>query len=305
MRKPLLIAGVVLSVILLNVLNLTPLLSPLLYTMTPLQRYYAADYLASSWHRNDPAATTESRPIWKTRQDKTATEKTGKSKAGKDKTEKNTLELATEQDLVPLSPGKLIGTFSPEPFRLSDEALDAGWTALRRDNPHEVKSALLADILQQQIFDGYPLWRFFLQPAFGLAALFFIWLVVRTWRKERWSRNMWNTRGKKNLSFLAWSVEVSDRMTKRWLPEPKAPEVLSLLPGRQLKLKAPATSIVVATSVAPSDPKSAPKPAAVQPPVSASPTRDPVVVQTTIPIVPAAPAMPKPVFVWDESQGID
>ena len=100
MRKPLLIAGVLLSVVLLNVLNLTPFLSPLLYTMTPLQRYYAADYLASSWHRNNPAATTETRTIWKARPDKTAKDKAGKSKAGKDKIEKEEFELATEQDLV-------------------------------------------------------------------------------------------------------------------------------------------------------------------------------------------------------------
>ncbi len=305
MKKPLLIAGVVLSVILLNVLNLTPLLSPLLYTMTPLQRYYAADYLASSWHRDDPAATTETRTIWKARPDKTAKDKTGKGKAGKGKIEPEEFELAIEQDLLPLPAGKLIGTFSPEPFQLSEAAFAAGWIFLRRDNPHEVKSAVLADFLQREIFDGYPLWRFVLQPAFGLATLFFVWLVIRAWRKERWNRNMWNTRGKKNLSFLAWSVEVSDRMTKRWLPEPKAPEVLSLPPGRQLEQKVPAPTITVATSVLPSEPKLAAKPVAVQPSAAASPARNPVVVQTTIPITPAAPAKPKPVFVWDESQGID
>jgi hypothetical protein len=223
MRKPLLFVGALLCVLVLNVLNLTPLLSRLLYTMTPLQRYYAADYLASSWHRDDPAATTETRPIWKVGKDET----TGKSKAGNGKAEKEKLELATEQDLVALPPRELIGTFSPEPFRLSDEAFAQGWIALRRDNPHEVKSAVLADVLQQQIFNGYPLWRFFRQPALGLVVLFVLWLVVRAWRKERWKRNMWNTIGKENLSFLAWSAEVSDRMTKRWLLEPKAPKLLS------------------------------------------------------------------------------
>ena len=297
MRKPLVFVGAFLCIVVFNVLNLTPLLGRLLYTMTPLQRYYAVDYLASSWHRDDPAATTETRPIWKVGKDET----TGKSKAGKGKAEKEKLELATEQDLVALPPRELIGTYSPEPFRLSDEAFAQGWIALRRDNPHEVKSAVLADVLQQQIFNGYPLWRFFREPALGLVVLFVLWLVIRAWRKERWSRNMWNTRGKKNLSFLAWSAEVSDRMTKRFRPEPQAPTLLSAPVVRQLELKAPAPVI----EVAPAGTKPAPKPAAVQPPVSASPTRDPVVVQTTIPIVPAAPAMPKPVFVWDESQGID
>ncbi len=300
MRKPLLFIGLILCIAVFNLVNLTPLLGPLLYTMTPLQRYYAADYLASSWHRDDPAATTETRPIWKI-----GKEKTGKGKAEKSKAEKSKLELATEQDLVALPPRELIGTFSPEPFRLSDEAFAEGWTGLRRDNPHQVKSALLADVLQQQIFNGYPLWRFFRQPALGLVVLFVLWLVVRAWRKERWERNMWNTIGKENLSFLAWSVEVSDRMTKRWLPEPKTPEVLSLPPGRQLELKAPAPTRTVPTSVAPSEPMPTAKPAAVQPSVAASPARTPVVVQTTIPIAPAASVQPKPMFVWDESQGID
>jgi hypothetical protein len=286
-----------LCVLVLNVLNLTPLLSRLLYTMTPLQRYYAADYLASSWHRDDPAATTETRPIWKVGKDVT----TGKSKAGKGKAEKEKLELATEQDLVALPPRELIGTFSPEPFRLSDEAFAQGWISLRRDNPHEVKSAVLADVLQQQIFNGYPLWRFFRQPALGLVMLFVLWLVVRAWRKERWKRNMWSTIGKENLSFLAWSAEVSDRMTKRWLSEPKAPKLLSAPAVRQLELKAPAQVI----EVAPAETKPTSKPAAVQPPGSESPTRNPVVLQATIPIASAAPAKPKPMFVWDESQGID
>ena len=102
---------------------------------------------------------------------------------------------------------------------------------------------------------------------------------------------MWNTVGKENLSFLAWSVEVSDRMTKRFLPEPKTPVLLLAAPTRQLDLKAPASVITVATSVAPSEPKATPKPAAVQP-TSVSSNKKPAVVETTIPIVPAAP--PKP-----------
>ena len=35
------------------------LLAPLLYTMTPLQRYYLPAYVASTWYGNDPAATTK------------------------------------------------------------------------------------------------------------------------------------------------------------------------------------------------------------------------------------------------------
>ena len=59
MKVPALLIALVICLGVLNAVNLTPLLGPLLYTMTPLQRYYATNYLASSWHKNDPAATTE------------------------------------------------------------------------------------------------------------------------------------------------------------------------------------------------------------------------------------------------------
>ena len=39
-------------------------LQPLLYTFTPLQRYYLGAYLASSWHETDPSATSEVQWIW-------------------------------------------------------------------------------------------------------------------------------------------------------------------------------------------------------------------------------------------------
>ena len=40
-------------------------LRPLLYTLTPLQRYYLGAYLACSWHETDPATTSEIQWIWK------------------------------------------------------------------------------------------------------------------------------------------------------------------------------------------------------------------------------------------------
>ncbi len=50
MKVPAIVIALVICLGVLNAVNLTPLLGPLLYTMTPLQRYYATDYLASSWH---------------------------------------------------------------------------------------------------------------------------------------------------------------------------------------------------------------------------------------------------------------
>ncbi len=280
MKTPVILVGVVICIAFLNLANLGPLFGPLMYTMTPLQRYYAADYLAATWHQNDPAATTETRLLWKTKKGK--------------------FELATEQDLVPLPLGDVIGKYSPEPFALSDKAHAEGWAGISRGSSREVKSAMLENVLEQQIYDGNKFWQFFLQPALGLAMLLLVGLIVRAWRRERWERNMWNTRGKAQLSFWAWSVEVSDRMTKRMLPRPKEPELLSATSTRQLELQVPVPQrILVAPAASP-----APNPGAVQSPISMTPVKKPAVVQD-VPVAPLATAKPKPAFVWDESQGID
>jgi hypothetical protein len=249
----------------LNAANLMPLLDPLLYTMTPLQRYYVSDYLASTWHQNDPTATTETRLLWKM--------KKGKS------------EFATEQDVVAKPVGQLLGTYSPEPFLLSNKASAEGWTTVLRGRRQEINSAKLETFLEQEIYDGNKLWRFFVQPVLGLATLIFVVLLIRAWRRERWARGWWK-QNQPQLSFWAWSLETSDRMTKRLLPRPKAPEILSAPPTRKLELQAPAPERIL-------------KPAAV----SAPTTKKPAVVQA--PVAPAASAKPKVAFVWDESKGID
>jgi hypothetical protein len=264
-KVPVFFVGFAICIGVLNAANLMPLLDPLLYTMTPLQRYYVSDYLASTWHQNDPTATTETRLLWKM--------KKGKS------------EFATEQDVVAKPVGQLLGTYSPEPFLLSNKASAEGWTTVLRGRRQEINSAKLETFLEQEIYDGNKLWRFFVQPVLGLATLIFVVLLIRAWRRERWARGWWK-QNQPQLSFWAWSLETSDRMTKRLLPRPKAPEILSAPPTRKLELQAPAPERIL-------------KPAAV----SAPTTKKPAVVQA--PVAPAASTKPKVAFVWDESKGID
>jgi hypothetical protein len=281
MKKiPLFFIALVICIAVLNAANLTPLLGPVVYTMTPLQRYYATSYLASSWHRNDPAATTETRLLWKM--------KKGKS------------EIATEQDVVAKPVGELLGTYSPEPFLLSDKASAEGWTTVLRGPRREFNSAKLETFLEQGIYDGNPLWQFFVQPVLGLATLIFVVLLIRAWRRERWARGWWK-QNQPQLSFWAWSLETSERMTKRLIPRPKAPEILSAPPTRQLELQAPAPERILNASVAAAETKPTPKPAAVSSAVSAPSIKKKV----PAPVAPAASAKPKATFVWDESQGID
>ncbi len=141
-------------------------------------------YLASYWHKNDPAATTETRLLWKM--------KKGKS------------EFATEQDVVAKPVGQVIGTYSPEPFLLSDKATAEGWATVMRGRRQDINSAKLNTFLEQEIYDGNELWQFFLQPVLGLATLVFVLLVFRAWRQERWERGWWK-QNQPQLSFWAWS----------------------------------------------------------------------------------------------------
>ncbi len=284
MKMPALVIALVICLGVLNAVNLTPLLGPLLYTMTPLQRYYATDYLASSWHKNDPAATTETRLLWKI--------KKGKS------------EFATEQDVVAKPVGQVIGTYSPEPFLLSDKASAEGWATVVRGRLQEINSAKLNTFLEQEIYDGNEIWRFFLQPVLGLATLVFVLLIFRAWRQERWERGWWK-QNQPQLSFWAWSLETSDRMAKRLLPRPKAPEILGVSPLRQLESKAPAANRILTASVASIEPKPAPEPIAVPASVSTLATKKGAAVQAPVAVAPAASQKPKTAFVWDESQGID
>lgn len=286
MRKfPILFVALLICIGVVNAVNLTPLLGPLLYTMTPLQRYYATDYLASTWHRNDPTATTEARLLWKT--------KKGKS------------EFATEPDVIARPVGELLGTYSPEPFLLSDKARAEGWTAVLRGRRQEVNSATLETLLEQEIYDGDKFWQFFWQPVLGLATLAVVVLILRAWRWERLQRGWWKRKNQPQLSFWAWSLETSDRMAKRLLPRSKVPAVLSMpSPPRQLELNAP-PELVLTASVVSAETKSAPQPDAIPSSVSAPPSRKPAAVQAPVPVIPAASAKPKATFVWDESQGID
>ena len=100
------------------------------------------------------------------------------------------------------------------------------------------------------------------------------------------------------------SLETSDRMAKRLLPLPKAPEILGVPPTRRLESKAPASNRILTASVVSAETKSAPKPVAVPASVSASSTKKSAA-QVPVSVSPAASAKTKPAFVWDESQGID
>ncbi len=253
-----------------------PVLEPLLYTMTPFERYYAGAYLQSTWHRNDPSATTEARLLWKARQLPNPTPKSRKTEP------KFETGFATERDVELRPLVERIGKYSPEPFALSDGAKAEGWTAVYRGRPQTVPSAKLEDLLREDVYGGEQLWRFFVQPAAGAAGLIVVAFAFRLWRRRLRKRYPWRTDWEAMwLAARGWSMASAGRLS----------EGLEWRPARLLEGGRPETRRELPAPV----PQPAPAASATepQPPQAARPV-------TVSPAVPARRA-----YVWDQSEGID
>jgi hypothetical protein len=242
-------------------------LRPLLYTLTPLQRYYVGAYLASSWHEKDPSATSEIQWIWKF-----------KPAAGSKKSKPNLqYSLATEADLLPIPARELLWKGDILPFWMNRNAELDGWTGIERGLPTEVNSAKLAALLREEFFYGEPVWHYFLQPALLLVAALLLWLLILSWRSARrerylWGRPvpLWRELGQKVLSLSAgFRKSVGTR--------------------RALRASAPKPLIEVRPIA---------KPATTQQARLAGDA------QTALP-PPQTPAAKSSGFVWDESKGIE
>ena len=263
--------------------GLGALLEPLLYTMTPFERYYAGAYLRSTWEGKDASATTEARLLWKSRPLPNPTPKSRKADSKAEPKAEFRFEtgFATERDVELRPLGERIGTYSPEPFTLSDGAKAEGWTAVYRGRPQAVPSARLEDLLREEVYGGEELWRFFIQPAAGAAGLMVVAFAFRLWRRRLRTRYPWRTgREAMWLAMRSWSVASADRLSGEleWRPA-------RLLEGGRREtwreLPAPVPQRAPAASTIESQPPLAP-PVAVSPAVSA-----------------------RRAYVWDQSEGID
>ncbi len=255
-----------------------PLLEPLLYTMTPFERYYAGAYLRSTWHRNDPSATTEARLLWKARQLPNPTPKSRKTEP------KFETEFATERDVELRPLDERIGKYSPEPFALSNGARAEGWTAVYRGRPQTVQSAKLEDILRGEVYGGEQLWRFFVQPAAGAAGLIVVAFAFRLWRRRLRKRYPWRTdREAMWLAVRGWSMASAGRLSGglEWRPA-HFRQLEGGRPETRRELPAPVPQPTPSASATEPNPPHAPQPVTVSP------------------AVPARRA-----YVWDQSEGID
>lgn len=245
-------------------------LRPLLYTLTPLQRYYLGAYLASSWKTKDPAAQTDVEWIWKVKP-------------------KGKREFAQEQDLVALPATELLWQGDPLPFSLSGQAAAEGWLGVSKSMPSHVNSAQLQSILEEAFFDGEPAWRFFVQPALALSTGLLLLLLIRYWLEARRERNYW-----------AQPVPLWWELGQKVLASSSA--VVKGLQGQTAQLALPkpgAGPVIVAQGVA----RPEEKPALKAPP--GMPLAAPVQ-QTVMPALKVTTEKPKPKpTLWDESKGLD
>ena len=280
-RGKVFIAGMVL--ILWFGAGLGPLLRPLLYTLTPLQRYYLSAYMASSWKAGRAGATTKVRWVFKARpaqpQPQPEPKPTGKHKPGAKPVPQTIPELAyfyaDERDMVAMPVLDTVWNGDALPFLLSADAQREGWTGLQQSYPRTEASAKIAAFLRKYYFEGESWLSFFVQPALALATLVMLALCMQAWLRSRRERHLWGR--PLHRHELLW----------RWMLEPPA-SATPTLPARTAPLQIEAA----VTPAPPSQPSS--KAGDIAVPVGAAAPQ-------STPVVPKA----KAAFVWDESKGLD
>lgn len=273
--------------------GLGPLLSPLLYTLTPLQREYLTSYMASSWSAHELGAETEIRWILKVAPKKPEPKpkrgRLGKGDAGPEI--KVDLALAREQDLEAKPVTDLIWAGDAVPFRLSDQAAREGWTGLTWGYRQHVASSDLYPFLREQYFDGRSWISFFVGPLVALLSLFLL-VVIGVNRVEAWQESRrWGQPIYRPGLLWRWMLESPVRVFRaeeRRLSEPDRAVPLTLaapVATPSVRLERPVVKEEVASK--PAAPKASPA------------------VQTVPSPPPAAPEKAPQPFLWDETAGID
>ena len=281
-RKGLLFAALLVLMVLANA-GLAPLLSPLLYTLTPLQRHYLPAYTASSFKGSNPQARTEIRWMLKLRPKPAPPEpkpaKKGKGRAAPPAGTEHELDFAWERDVAAKPVGATVWAGDAVPFRLSAEAEREGWTGLDWSVPEQVESGKLRDMLCADYFGGERWWSFFAQPVFAAAALALLVLFIRAWLQGRRERPLWGPPRSRYELLWQWALQ-PPRPTWETYEQPRRIEPARAEP-RQLD---------------------APRPPAPAPEV---PQRETVAVEPSARPARATADAPKAAYIWDESQGIE
>ena len=289
-RKGLLFAALLMLMVLANA-GLGPLLSPLLYTMTPLQRQYLGAYIASSFKVDDPEATTKIQWVLKLKPRKTEGKPEPKARhKGRTETATETgpeLGFARERDVVAKPVASTLWAGRALPFTLSAEAEREGWTGLDWSVAQQAESGKLRDVLCADYFNGERWWSFFMPPVMALLSLFVLVMLTRAWLKGRRERHLWGP--PRSRYEPLW----------RWMFEPPQPTWETREQQRRIEPSRPTPRQLEASAL--------PQPATrnAEAPAPAMPQREAVVVERNPRPAQAAARPQKAAYTWDESQGIE
>lgn len=162
-------------------------------TLKPFQRYYLTAYMESSFHANQPGATTEIRWLLKTAPGRKA-------------------RIMLPEDGEPATAGNL-------PMQLSAKALREGWQSVTAGSPERVASSELATLLEQAFYPNETLPWMLIEACIAsimlLAAVFVYGRGV--WRK--WGQDMlWEYRkcgeAWRRISWAKWFQAASKSARK-------------------------------------------------------------------------------------------
>lgn len=282
MRRPLvLLVFLLLGIFLFNA-GFAVYLHPVLYTLTPLQRYYLDAYLASSLKARDPAAKTDIEWIWKFKAKETKGKTGSRIRDKNSDKEKIPMEFAREEDLVPRLASELLWGGDPLPFTMSPQAAADGWLGISKGPPSHVNAAQVKPVLEEEFFDGKPVWRFFVQPALMLAAVFVLWLLYRAQEAIYLEQNWWK------------AVPLWVRLGRKVLASGSGAVKTLQAPPAQLALPTPTSGPVILEQTPP------------QPKVTSAPIAPNFAPIQQAQVAAPVATTPKPnTTFWDESKGLE
>jgi Type IV secretion-system coupling protein DNA-binding domain len=177
-----------------------PLAAWFAWEMPPLQKYYLMSYLDSTERAKQPGATTQVQWLFKTAP--------GRKRI-----------LVINSDVVSANS-------AAPPVRLSESAIEEGWTGIEKGVPVQADSAGLEQLLQQYIYNGHGFWGLMAEPVIT-GFLFILVLIVPalTFKEKLFSgskheqRHGRRTRGPELLSWWRWNWKLKPdgiRWQLRW-----------------------------------------------------------------------------------------
>jgi hypothetical protein len=177
-----------------------PLAAWLAWEMPPLQRYYLLTYLESTERAKQPGTTTEVQWVYKT--------------------------ASGRKHILVINSDVVSANSADPPIRLSEAAVEDGWTGIEKSDPVQADSARLEQFLQQYIYNGRGYWTLMLEPIlFGFAIMMFLiagGLKLKEWRgtgSKHEQRHGRRTRGPELLSSWRWNWKLKPdgiRWQLRW-----------------------------------------------------------------------------------------